>query len=141
MKGSDKAFNFCYRGEGDRLLSLKPPLTCSLSSACSKRRGRSRAICHWAAWEKKPCCVSSLTAPNIKTVYLCLDSDQAGNDRLQPPCGACAGGLDRPPPCARFTRTGTRYCSTGQNHRREVYPGSGLRIEEPPQEKPSRLSA
>ena len=58
VKGSDKAFNFCYRGEGDRFLSLKPPLTCSLSSACSKRNGRSRAICHWAAWEKKPCCVS-----------------------------------------------------------------------------------
>ena len=33
---------------------LKPPLTCYLSSACSKRNGRSRAICHWAAWEKKP---------------------------------------------------------------------------------------
>ena len=61
MKGSDKAFNFCYRGEGDRLFVLKPPLTCSLSSACSKRRGRSKATCHWAAWEKKPCCVSSLT--------------------------------------------------------------------------------
>ena len=42
-------------------LPLKPPLTCSLSSACSKRNGRSRAICHWAAWEKKPYCVSFLT--------------------------------------------------------------------------------
>ena len=61
VKGSDKAFNFCYRGEGEGFLSLKPPLTCSLSSACSKRNGRSKAICHWAAWEKKPCCVSSLT--------------------------------------------------------------------------------
>ena len=32
-----------------------------LSSACSKRTGRSKAIWRWAAWEKKPCCVSSLT--------------------------------------------------------------------------------
>ena len=56
VKGSDKAFNFCG------FSSLKPPLTCYLSSACSKRIGRSRAICHWAAWEKKPFCVSSLTA-------------------------------------------------------------------------------
>ena len=31
------------------------------ASACSKRNGRSRAICHWAAWEKKPYCVSFLT--------------------------------------------------------------------------------
>ena len=42
-------------------LSLKPPLTCSLSSACSKRNGRSKATCHWAAWEKKPCSAFSLT--------------------------------------------------------------------------------
>ena len=59
---------------------MKPPLTCFLSSACSKRIGRSKATCHWAAWEKKPCSAFSLTVPNIKTVYLCLDSDEAGND-------------------------------------------------------------
>ena len=36
VKGSDKAFNFCYRARVTGFLSLKPPLTCSLSSACSK---------------------------------------------------------------------------------------------------------
>ncbi len=41
--------------------AVKPPLTCFLSSACSKRIGRSKATCHWAAWEKKPCSAFSLT--------------------------------------------------------------------------------
>jgi hypothetical protein len=44
MKGSNKAFNFFYRGEGEKLLSLKPRLTCFLSFACSsgkhKENGR-----------------------------------------------------------------------------------------------------
>ena len=61
VKGSDKAFNFCYRGEGERLFVLKPPLTSYLSSACSKRIGKSKAIWRWAAWAKKPFCVSFLT--------------------------------------------------------------------------------
>ena len=53
VKGSDKAFNFCYRGEGD-------------FSVCSKRTGRSKATLRWVAWEKKPCCVSFLTAPTSR---------------------------------------------------------------------------
>ena len=80
MKGSDKAFNFCYRGEGDRLFAFEAPLTCSLSSACSKRNGRSRAICHWGGVGEKALLRFLSDRPNIKTVYLCLDSDQAGND-------------------------------------------------------------
>ena len=52
--------------------SLKPPLTCYLSSACSKRIGRSRAICHWAAWEKKPCCAFSLTVRTSRPFFFAL---------------------------------------------------------------------
>src|SRR5699024_1058850 len=62
VKGNDKAFNFCYRGEGDRLFVFEAPVDLLSFLCLFKRRGRSRAICHWAAWEKKPCCVSSLTA-------------------------------------------------------------------------------
>ena len=48
----------------DKLITEKQKkegLTFYLSSACSKRNGRNKATLHWAAWEKKPCCVSSLT--------------------------------------------------------------------------------
>ena len=80
MKGSDKAFNFCYRGEGDRLLSLKPPLTCSLSSACSKGMAEAELFVIGRRGRKSPVAFPLSDRPNIKTVYLCLDSDQAGND-------------------------------------------------------------
>jgi len=60
-KAATKPLTSATGARANGFSSLKPPLTCYLSSACSKRIGRSRAILRWAAWEKKPCCVSSLT--------------------------------------------------------------------------------
>ena len=51
--------------------------------------------------------------PNIKTVFLCLDSDEAGNDACGRLVKLMPEGLTATA-FSRFTRTGTRYCSTGQ---------------------------
>ena len=61
---------YAHRASG--YLSLKPRLTCYLSSACSKRNGRNKATLHWAAWEKKPCCVSSLTVRTSRPFFSAL---------------------------------------------------------------------
>lgn len=61
VKGSDKTFNFCYRGEGERLFVFEAPIDLLSFLCLFKRTGRSKAIWRWAAWEKKPCCAFSLT--------------------------------------------------------------------------------
>lgn len=61
VKGSDKAFNFCYQGEGERLFVFEAPIDLLSFLCLFKRNGRNKVTLHWAAWEKKPCCVSSLT--------------------------------------------------------------------------------
>ena len=80
VKGSDKAFNFCYRGEGERLFVFEAPIDLLSFLCLFKKEWQNKVICHWAAWVKKACCVFLSDRPNIKTVYLCLDSDKAGTD-------------------------------------------------------------
>ena len=80
VKGSDKTFNFCYRARAKGFLSLKPPLTCYLSSACSKRNGRKQSYLSLGGVSEKALLRFLSDRPNIKTVYLCLDSDKAGTD-------------------------------------------------------------
>ena len=113
VKGSDKAFNFCYRGEGDRLFVFEAPVDLLSSSACSKRRGRSRAICHWAAWEKKPCCVSSLTAQTSRPFTSALTATKRETTLAAALRSLCRRDIPSTALC-RCLRTGTRYCSTGQ---------------------------
>ena len=62
VKGSDKAFNFCYRGEGERLFVFEAPIDLLSFLCLFKRTGRSKAILRWVAWEIKPLCAFSLTA-------------------------------------------------------------------------------
>ena len=116
-------------------MSLKPPLTCSLSSACSKRNGRSKATCHWAAWEKKPLLRFLSDRPNIKTVYLCLDSDEAGND-------ACSRLVKLMPEGYTVHRLIPLFKDWNEvlQHRAEITDGKFLReavygLKEPPQEE------
>ena len=61
VKGSDKAFNFCYRGEGERVFVFEAPVDLLSFLCLFKKDCRSKATCHWAAWEKKPCSAFSLT--------------------------------------------------------------------------------
>ena len=62
VKGSDKAFNFCYRGEGERLFVFEAPIDLLSFLCLFKRTGKSKAILRWVAWEIKPLCAFSLTA-------------------------------------------------------------------------------
>ena len=73
--------------------------------------------------------------PNIKTVYLCLDSDQAGNDACSRLAELVPEGLDRPPPCAALQGlergiAAPAEITDGKYIREAVY---GLK--EPPQEE------
>ena len=80
VKGSDKAFNFCYRGEGERLFVFEAPIDL-LSFLClfKKEWQKQSYLALGGVGEKALLCFLS-DRPNIKTVYLCLDSDQAGSD-------------------------------------------------------------
>ena len=61
MKGSDKAFNFCYRGEGDRLFAFEAPVDLLSFSACSKGMAEAELFVIGRRGRKKPYCVSFLT--------------------------------------------------------------------------------
>ncbi len=119
VKGSDKAFNFCYRGEGERLFVFEAPIDLLSFLCLFKRNGRNKATLHWAAGEK-PCSAFS-DRPNIKTVYLCLDSDQAGNDACSRLAELMPEGLTvhRLIPLSKI---GTRCRRAGEKSRTEVYP-------------------
>ena len=52
--------------------------------------------------------------PNIKTVYLCLDSDEAGNDACSRLVKLMPEGYYRPPAYPSFQGLERGYCSTGQ---------------------------
>ena len=80
VKGSDKAFNFCYRGEGERLFVFEAPIDL-LSFLCLFKKDwqKQSYLALGGVGDKALMCFLS-DRPNIKTVYLCLDSDQAGND-------------------------------------------------------------
>ena len=54
---------------------------------------------------------------------------------MQPPCGACAGGLDRPPPCAAFQGLERGIAAPGRNHRRKYIREAIYGLKEPPQEE------
>ncbi len=85
VKGSDKAFNFCYRGEGEKLFVFEAPIDL-LSFLClfKKNWQKQSYLSLGGVWERALLRFLS-DRPNITTVYLCLDSDEAGNaatDRL-----------------------------------------------------------
>ena len=48
---------------------------------------------------------------------------------MQPPCRACAGGVDRPPAYPSFQGLERGIAAPGRNHRREVFAGSNLRLD------------
>ena len=127
-KGSDKAFNFCYRARAKGFLFLKPPLTCYLSLCLFKKAWQKQSYLSLGGVGEKALLRFLSDRPNIRPFTSALTATKPER-RLQPPCGACAGGLDRPPPCAASQGLERGIAAPGGNHRREVYPGSGLRLE------------
>ena len=80
VKGSDKAFNFCYRGEGDRLFAFEAPVDLLSFLCLFKKEWQKQSYLSLGGVGEKALLRFLSDRPNIKTVYLCLDSDQAGND-------------------------------------------------------------
>ena len=80
VKGSDKAFNFCYRGEGERLFVFEAPIDL-LSFLCLFKKGwQKQSYLSLGGVGEKALLRFLSDRPDIQTVYLCLDSDEAGND-------------------------------------------------------------
>ena len=80
VKGSDKAFNFCYRGEGERLFVFEAPIDLLSFLCLFKKAWQKQSYLSLGGVGEKALLRFLSDRPNIKTVYLCLDSDQAGND-------------------------------------------------------------
>ncbi len=80
VKGSDKGFNFCYRGEGERLFVFEAPIDL-LSFLCLFKKDwqKQSYLALGGVGDKALMCFLS-DRPNIKTVYLCLDSEEARLD-------------------------------------------------------------
>ena len=105
--------NFCYRGEGERLFVFEAPVDLLSFLCLFKKAWQKQSYLSLGGVGEKALLRFLSDRPNIKTVYLCLDSDQAGND-------ACSRLAELMPEgytvhrLVRCLRTGTRYCSTGQ---------------------------
>ena len=80
MKGSDKTFNFCYRGEGERLFVFEAPIDLLSFLCLFKKEWQKQSYLSLGGVSEKALLRFLSDRPNIKTVYLCLDSDKAGTD-------------------------------------------------------------
>ncbi len=80
VKGSDKAFNFCYRGEGERLFVFEAPIDLLSFLCLFKKEWQKQSYLALGGVGEKALLRFLSDRPNITTVYLCLDSDTAGND-------------------------------------------------------------
>ena len=80
VKGSDKAFNFCYRGEGERLFVFEAPIDLLSFLCLFKKEWQKQSYLSLGGVSEKALLRFLSDRPNIKTVYLCLDSDKAGTD-------------------------------------------------------------
>ena len=80
VKGSDKAFNFCYQGEGERLFVFEAPIDLLSFLCLFKKDWQRQSYLALGGVGEKALLRFLSDRPNITTVYLCLDSDTAGND-------------------------------------------------------------
>ena len=76
-----QAFNFCYRGEGERLFVFEAPIDLLSFLCLFKKDWQKQSYLALGGIGEKALLRFLSDRMNIKTVYLCLDSDQAGNDR------------------------------------------------------------
>ena len=135
VKGSDKAFNFCYRGEGERLFVFEAPIDLLSFLCLFKKDWQKQSYLALGGVGEKALLRFLSDRPNIKTVYLCLDSDAAGND-------ACSRLVPLMPEGLTVHRLVPLYKDWNEvlQHRAEITDGKYLReaiygLKEPPQEE------
>ena len=80
MKGSDKAFNFCYRGEGEKLFVFEAPVDLLSFLCLFKKDWQKHSYLSLGGVGEKALVRFLSDRPSVKTIYLCLDSDEAGNE-------------------------------------------------------------
>ena len=80
VKGSDKAFNFCYRGEGERLFVFEAPIDLLSFLCLFKKDWQKHSYLSLGGVGEKALVRFLSDRPSVKTIYLCLDSDEAGNE-------------------------------------------------------------
>lgn len=78
VKGSDKAFNFCYRGEGERLFIFEADVDLLSFFCLFKKEWQMQSYLSLGSVGEKALFCFLSDHPNIKTVYLYLDSEEAG---------------------------------------------------------------
>ena len=135
VKGSDKAFNFCYRGEDERLFVFEAPIDLLSFLCLFKKDWQKQSYLALGGVGEKALFRFLSDRPNIKTVYLCLDSDEAGND-------ACSRLAELVPEGLTVHRLIPLFKDWNEvlQHRAEITDGKYLReaiygLKEPPQEE------
>ena len=135
VKGSDKAFNFCYRGEGERLFVFEAPIDLLSFLCLFKKDWQKQSYLALGGVREKALLRFLSDRPNIKTVFLCLDSDDAGND-------ACSRLAELVPEGLTVHRLIPLFKDWNEvlQHRAEITDGKYLReaiygLKEPPQEE------
>ena len=135
VKGSDKAFNFCYRGEGERVFVFEAPVDLLSFLCLFKKAWQKQSYLSLGGVGEKALLRFLSDRPNIKTVYLCLDSDQAGND-------ACSRLAELVPEGLTVHRLVPLYKDWNEvlQHRAEITDGKYIQeavygLKEPPQEE------
>ena len=135
VKGSDKAFNFCYRGEGERLFVFEAPIDLLSFLCLFKKDWQKQSYLSLGGVGEKALLRFLSDRPNIKTVYLCLDNDNAGND-------ACSRLAELVPEGLTVHRLIPLFKDWNEvlQHRAEITDGKYLReaiygLKEPPQEE------
>ena len=135
VKGSDKAFNFCYRGEGERLFVFEAPIDLLSFLCLFKKDWQKQSYLALGGVGEKALLRFLSDRPNIKTVFLCLDSDQAGSD-------ACSRFAELVPEGLTVHRLIPLFKDWNEvlQHRAEITDGKYIReaiygLKEPPQEE------
>ena len=135
VKGSDKAFTFCYRGEGERLFVFEAPIDLLSFLCLFKKDWQKQSYLALGGVGEKALLRFLSDRLNIKTVYLCLDNDNAGND-------ACSRLAELVPEGLTVHRLVPLYKDWNEvlQHRAEIADGKYIReaiygLKEPPQEE------
>ena len=135
VKGSDKAFNFSYRGEGERLFVFEAPIDLLSFLCLFKKDWQKQSYLSLGGVGEKALLRFLSDRPNIKIVYLCLDNDNAGND-------ACSRLAELVPEGLTVNRLIPLFKDWNEvlQHRAEITDGKYLReaiygLKEPPQEE------
>ena len=84
VKGSDKAFNFCYRGEGERLFVFEAPVDLLSFPCLFKKDWQKHSYLSLGGVGEKALHRFLSDRPNIKTDSLCLDTAETGHDACSP---------------------------------------------------------